>query len=89
MTRTYEIAVSGADVPQDVKICLRGDVNEDGSINSKEVTRLRQQLKAPGTYVLSDYANLLANANGDASVNTKDVTRLRQYLKAPASYSIG
>ncbi|MBR4910333.1 MAG: dockerin type I repeat-containing protein [Clostridia bacterium] len=53
-----------------------GDINNDGSVNNKDLTRLFQYL--------SDWeveVNAAAlDVNGDGSVNNKDLTRLFQYL---------
>lgn len=53
-----------------------GDVNSDGVVNSKDVTRLLQYLAEWD--VVADLA--AADANADTNVNSKDVTRLLQYL---------
>lgn len=78
-------------VPANAKIIVvvKGDVNGDGKVNSKDVTRLRQNIKSPATYPLDEGMTEAANVNGDSKVNGKDVTRLRQYIKSPNSYPLG
>ena len=54
-----------------------GDVNGDGVVNNKDVTRLQRYLKDPTMAV-----NAAAlDVNGDGKVTNKDVTRLVRYLK--------
>ena len=56
---------------------LCGDVNGDGKLNNKDVTRLQRYLK--GANVEVNPAAL--DINGDGKVNNKDLTRLQRYLK--------
>ncbi len=53
-----------------------GDINGDGEVNNKDVTRLFQYLS--GWEVEVNEAAL--NVNGDEAVNNKDLTRLFQYM---------
>ena len=56
---------------------LPGDVNGDGKVNNKDVTRLQKYLKGDEVEVVE--FNL--DVNGDGKVNNKDLTRLQRYLK--------
>ena len=59
-----------------------GDANGDGTVSSKDVTRLKKYLAdydddtGTSTVVISPGAD----ANGDGTVSSKDVTRLKKYL---------
>lgn len=71
------------DASGDVKLgasVLKGDVNSDEKINTKDVILLRQFLAKWPTAQLTEEQQNAANVNGDDKVNTKDVIRLRQYL---------
>lgn len=60
-----------------VQAARLGDVNEDGSIDLKDVTVLRRYL-AGGWGAVINEAN--ADVNKDGSIDLKDVTVLRRYL---------
>ena len=55
---------------------IPGDINGDGKVNNKDVTRLFQYLSGMDVEVV----NNALDVNGDGKVNNKDVTRLFQYL---------
>lgn len=55
---------------------LPGDINNDGTINNKDITRL---LKYLSNWDVEVNENAL-DVNGDGSVNNKDVTRLLKYM---------
>ena len=57
-------------------IPLAGDINGDGKVNNKDVTRLFQYLANWSVSVNS----AVLDVNGDGKVNNKDITRLMQYL---------
>ena len=57
---------------------LPGDINGDGHVNNKDVTRLLRHLKGEELEVVT--RNL--DTNGDGSVNNKDLTRLTRFLKS-------
>ena len=53
-----------------------GDINKDGKVNNKDLTRLFQYLS---DWDVEVDANAI-DVNGDGKVNNKDLTRLFQYL---------
>ena len=55
---------------------LPGDVNGDGVVNNKDLTRLQRYLA--GWAVEINEAN--SDCNGDGVINNKDLTRLQRYL---------
>ena len=55
---------------------LPGDINGDGKVNDKDVTRLINYLTFSGVPVVE----AALDVNGDGKVNDKDVTRLINYL---------
>jgi hypothetical protein len=55
---------------------LPGDVNGDGIVNNKDVSRLLKYLAGDDVEVVL----FACDINGDGSVNNKDVTRLLKYL---------
>ena len=55
---------------------IPGDINDDGLVNNKDLTRLFQYLSDCNVEVNHDALDV----NGDGAVNNKDLTRLFQYL---------
>ena len=55
---------------------IAGDINGDGKLNNKDLTRLFQYLSDWDVDVVAD----VLDVNGDGSVNNKDLTRLFQFL---------
>lgn len=53
-----------------------GDINNDGRINTKDLTRLIKYINHESV----DYNEQALDVNGDGKVNTKDLTRLLRYI---------
>ena len=56
---------------------IPGDVNDDGSVNAKDVTTLRRFLA--GGYG-SAIQEIVSDMTGEGAINAKDVTTLRRFL---------
>ncbi len=78
-TREYEIVVADADIEQDMKIHLLGDINGDGRVNTIDVSRANAH--ARGTSQLAGYEIKCADINGDGKVNTIDVSRANSHAR--------
>ena len=79
VTREYAIAVASDPVMQDVKICLLGDVDGNGSVNMVDYIKVRQH--AQSASFLTDYALACADVNGDGNVNMVDYIKVRQHAQ--------
>lgn len=53
-----------------------GDINGDGKVNMKDVTRLHQYINGWDVEI----SEQTADVNGDGKINMKDVTRLHQFI---------
>ena len=59
-----------------VQTLLAGDINDDGKVNNKDVSRLMQYL----AHWEVEVNTLVLDCNGDEKINNKDVSRLMQHL---------
>ena len=82
---TYKCTIDFAGVKADYSFSviepasdgLPGDVNMDGKVNNKDVTRLMKYIK----YKNVEVDMKAIDVNGDGKSNNKDVTRLMKYIK--------
>ena len=79
-TRTYHCTVCNAvkdeDIPAIDPQYTAGDINGDGVVNNKDLTRLMKYLSGEDVEV----TEAALDVNGDGTVNNKDLTRLMKYL---------
>ena len=77
IAREYTVTVGSANVTQNVKIYLLGDVNMDGSISIKDTT---ETLKCTvGLITLDEYQSKLADVISDGKVSVNDATQILKY----------
>ena len=78
VTREYAITVE-ADVKQDVKIHLIGDVTGDGRVNVADTSKVYSHVK--GTAPLSDYAFACADVDSNGRINVADTSKVYGHVK--------
>lgn len=61
-----------------------GDINADGEVNNKDLTRLMKYLSGEEISVVE----ILLDTNGDSYVNNKDLTRLMKHISGDDSSTI-
>ena len=75
-----ELPVTLADVMQNVKIHLKGDIDGNGTVTTMDVIRANSH--ARGVTLLTDYALKCADVVGtDGTVTTMDVIRINAHAK--------
>lgn len=79
VTREYAVTVCAQDLTLDVKICLLGDVNGDGSVNIGDAAKVYSHIR--GTSALTDeYQLACANVN-DGELNIGDAASLYSHIR--------
>ena len=79
-----------ATAPEEQPTVMVGDLTNDGTINVKDLIRLKKYLSSAldGSVVIEVPAS--ADTNGDGMINTKDLIRLKKYLSTKdGSVSMG
>ena len=78
-TRTYEITVEQDNIPLNLKIHLKGDINGDGKVNVSDVGKANAHAKK--TKLLEGYEFACADINGDGRINVSDVGKMNAHAK--------
>ena len=78
VTREYTITLDNSSIDLDTKLCLFGDINNDGKVNGKDWIRLYEHINE--TNELTDYELLCGDVNKDGKVNGKDWIRLYEHI---------
>jgi len=68
-----------------VKNCTIGDINDDGLINTKDITLLSRGIAGGYGVTLTESADV----NGDGLTNTKDITILSRYIAGGYGVTLG
>ena len=78
VTREYTVTVGDKNVIQNVDLCMLGDVNGDGDVNSNDYAMLKNyvQCRSP----LTEEQKKIADINGDGAVDAFDAIQLDLYL---------
>lgn len=78
VTREYTVVVGNSSVIQDVYLCLLGDVNEDGLLNSADYSMIVAHVKC--NVVFDDVQKSAADLTRDGVVDAFDAIYLDLYL---------
>lgn len=77
-TREYTVTVGDKNVIQNVDLCMLGDINGDGDVNSNDYAMLKNYVQCRST--LTEEQKKLADINGDGAVDAFDAIQLDLYL---------
>ena len=79
ITREYTVTVSSDNVTQNVYLCLLGDVNEDGLLNTADYSMIKAY--AMGNATFDDVQKIAADLTHDGAVDAYDAICLDLYIK--------
>ncbi len=82
-TREYTIEVADADITQDMKIHLLGDINGDGRVRMNDMNQINSHIKE--TAELTGYAFVCADINGDGKIRMNDMNQVNSHIKETAN----
>lgn len=77
-TREYTVTVGDKNVIQNVDLCMLGDINGDGEVNSNDYAMLKNYVQCRST--LTEEQKKIADINGDGAVDAFDAIQLDLYL---------
>lgn len=78
ITREYTVTVSSDNVTQNVKLCLLGDVNEDGLLNTADYSMIKAYAMGDATF--DDVQKIAADLTRDGAVDAYDAICLDLYI---------
>ena len=82
VTREYTVVVGNSPIPLDAKIHLKGDINGDGEITSKDKKLLYNYVNDP-TKPTTDYEWKVADIDGNGDITSKDKKLLYNHINDP------
>jgi hypothetical protein len=82
VTREYTVVVGNSSLPLDAKIHLKGDINGDGEITSKDKKLLYNYVNDP-TKPTTDYEWKVADIDGNGDITSKDKKLLYNHINDP------
>lgn len=80
VTRSYSVALEDADITLDAMICLIGDLNADGKINTGDISRTYAHIRRT-TLITDAYVLACADVTMDGSISVADVSMLYAHVR--------
>ncbi|MBE6625801.1 MAG: hypothetical protein E7628_01285 [Ruminococcaceae bacterium] len=79
VTREYELVIGEEDVTQDVKIHLKGDLDGNGKVNTRDWNAVRDHINKSAV-ITDSYMFACADIDGNGKVNTRDWNAIRDHI---------